>query len=57
MDRDGHLNPSEFRAMLLEDVHPDEVRRPVRATHARTCAPARRLARSPVRRFPLLPPL
>ena len=35
MDRDGHLNPSEFRAMLLEDVHPDEVRRPVRATHAR----------------------
>jgi hypothetical protein len=57
VDRDGHLNPSEFRAMLLEDVHPDEVRRPVRATHARTCAPARRLARSSVRRIPLLPPL
>lgn len=25
-DNDGHLNTAEFRAMLIEDVHPDEVR-------------------------------
>ena len=37
MDRDGHLDPKEFRAMLLEDVHPDEVSR-VSVLRSR-CAP------------------
>ena len=32
VDRDGHLDPTEFRAMLLEDVHPDEVSRASRCS-------------------------
>jgi len=64
VDRDGHLDPTEFRAMLLEDVHPDEVSRASRCSEvdarlfwrACVCALPGRKVLKPTRRKPLSPP-